>query len=315
MSDHNTIDNALSELEKALKRKEEAKELYRHAEQDCKRVLSHKEAIVNASTAELDILKGAYKRAFQQLLIAREKVEEAEKVIAEMNAIHEYINARKDQIFNLLDAVSSNPNRGILPRTLIMTMVPLSAIGQLPLSIDDVNPDEFLNIFTKYYLKFVVVASTSRLDGSTTDGMVELHEKKVIRGEIDLAAIQEDLQLGNDYLVERDAVVKMLQKYWASSTKVYEAHINSVTEKSDDHRGVYQGITFESTKGMWKWLSEHPLVRNLVGIHGLINVVDAGSGLNAPCIIGAYLTGIINMGIGIEGDKHKACMAAKFAHS
>lgn len=351
-----TIDDALSKIHEANELKKQAQELHLQADEARKQLILNSSHILNESTAELVTLKEQYRIALQQLSIATSKAERAEKVIANSNVILENIIDRKDQIFQLLDTVHSNPKSGvastsgksdevkgpeesiglldkevseesikldkeedpetedcILPRTLINGYIPLASIGILPLFTDyvneNVNPVVLLNIFIKHYLEFVLK------DGPKTDGMVALNQTRIIRGDIDFADIEEDLRKGNNYLVEREAVVKMLQKYWLSSTKPFEHHLNACTEKGEDHKGVYQGITFPSTLGMWKWLRANPLFQNLVDIYGLINVVDAGSGLNGPCIIGAYMTGIIKMGIGIEGDKHKAGMAAQCAHS
>jgi hypothetical protein len=174
--------------------------------------------------------------------------------------------------------------------------VPLALIGHVSL-YDQNRPEE------------EIMSTLSNLTSLSTkcNGKVTVSSKFILGGkDIDM-----DLQKANkDCLVHRDIAIKFALRQWVKLSAIYEAHLSSSTGDREDEYGAYQGMTDGCVVKLWQWLLSERWVVDAVASSQGLTVVDAGSGLNNPCVIGSYISGCIKMAIGLEADRHKAQLAA-----
>ena len=104
------------------------------------------------------------------------------------------------------------------------------------------------------------------------------------------------------FIIQRSKLVDIVLCMWDRSTKTLEPLVSG-----DEEGGTYQTITNGSAVDLWGIIYNTPWVQE---VKDNLTVVDAGSGLNMLCTIGAMLYGV-KMAVGIELGKHKCKLAAQ----
>lgn len=291
--------------------------------------LSNEEEYMSETDKRLDNLRKAYASASTQLTNA---IDERIKTMNKLTAVDDLIVQTKSLlagINNTINELHSLRNELIVKEkdteqppqqltvvdesngkvelhldSLIREYVPMNSIGITPLVYESRS-------FTGMHMSISYFSSYAEF--VHMDGRLAVLNKQFIKqGDVSAEQIEKDLKLGRHYLVKRSTMSKVMQSHFGKISSSFEKHINAPVTKKKDYKGLYQGITWPNTGNLWIWLSNEDWVVELVAREGPINVIDAGSGLNSPCINATYtLGGMIKVAIGIEGDQHKARVAAQ----
>lgn len=321
-----TIMNAWNAVRKAKQAAVEAKNTFDR--------LSNKDKCLSNADERLSQLYLALASASTQLTNA---IDERTKTLSKLKAVNNSIEQTKhllhgientiDEIYCLRDELikseemdteqtpqrqqptvvgESNSELTLPVDSVISGYYPIAAIGAAPMihgSKSFASPQMSISYFSSY-------AEFVRMDGR----LAVLNEQFIKQGDVSAEQIEKDLKMGRGYLLPRSTMSKVIYSHFRKISGPFEQHINAPTTKNENHKGLYQGITWPNTCNLWQWVSNEEWVVDLVARVGPINVIDAGSGLNSPCINATYtLGGMIKVAIGIEGDQHKACVAAHFS--